>query len=271
MRAGKNGWGHMTRRVTIFAKGNVDLRDTLHSKRVGGQIAWNGVNEILRESHPDWRARVRHETCNRSDAMVAADGTIPAALAERALPLGNHPLESQFATGMYDIGNDVVILSLQPDVMNRLARHRTDGHFMYPENIAEWQEEDRIWFASHYERTGLLSPEQSIANLEVLIDRLHQYVRHVLVYTMSPIVPGERTHSHIGMAETLSWRIRHFNLALIELSRRVEFSVVDVDTLFARHGADRLKLDGVHITAEGCRLVAEEVVAILAERGCFDA
>ncbi|HJQ16716.1 MAG TPA: SGNH/GDSL hydrolase family protein [Allosphingosinicella sp.] len=261
----------MTRRVTIFAKGNVDLRDTLHSKRIGGEVVWNGVNEIVRERHPDWRVRVRHETCNRSDAMVAADGTIPAALAGRALPLGNHPLESQFATGMYDAGNDVVILSLQPDVMNRLARHRPDGHLLYAEGMATWSEEDRAWFASHYEPTALLTPEQSMANLEMLVGRLHDHVHHVLVYTMSPIVPGERTHSHVGMAETLSWRIRRFNLALIELSRRLDFSIVDVDTLFARHGADRLKLDGVHIAAEGCRLVAEEVVSILAERGCFDA
>ena len=33
-------------RLTIFAKGNLDVRDTLHALRVGGELRWNGVNEI---------------------------------------------------------------------------------------------------------------------------------------------------------------------------------------------------------------------------------
>ena len=37
-------------RVTMFAKGNLDLRDTLHSLRVGSKVFWNGVNELVRYS-----------------------------------------------------------------------------------------------------------------------------------------------------------------------------------------------------------------------------
>ena len=36
---------------------------------------------------------------------------------------------------------------------------------------------------------------------------------------------------------------------------------------FARAGADRLKVDAMHLTPEGYRLVAEEVVRILGELG----
>jgi hypothetical protein len=46
---------------------------------------------------------------------------------------------------------------------------------------------------------------------------------------------------------------------------------VDVDRIVACAGADRLKVDLLHLTAEGWRLVAEEVARILDERGCFDA
>jgi hypothetical protein len=35
-------------------------------------------------------------------------------------------------------------------------------------------------------------------------------------------------------------------------------------------GADRLKIDLLHLTAEGWRLIAEEVVRILHESGCLD-
>ncbi len=37
--------------------------------------------------------------------------------------------------------------------------------------------------------------------------------------------------------------------------------------IIARHGADRLKIDALHLNAEGCRLVAEEVVQILEDLG----
>ena len=57
---------------------------------------------------------------------------------------------------------------------------------------------------------------------------------------------------------------------LMELATRQDFSIVDVDRLMACAGAERLKVDMVHLKAEGLRLVAEEVVRILEERGCFD-
>ena len=57
---------------------------------------------------------------------------------------------------------------------------------------------------------------------------------------------------------------------LAKLVAAIEFSIVDVDRVVAGAGADRLKVDLFHLTAEGWRLVAEEVVRILEERGCFD-
>jgi hypothetical protein len=47
--------------------------------------------------------------------------------------------------------------------------------------------------------------------------------------------------------------------------------VVDVDTVLARAGADRLKYDVAHLNAEGCRVVAGEVVRILEDIGCLPA
>jgi hypothetical protein len=65
-------------------------------------------------------------------------------------------------------------------------------------------------------------------------------------------------------------RVRRFNLALAELSAQLGFSVVDVERIAACAGADRIKVDLPHLTPEGWKLVAEEVVRILEERGCFD-
>ena len=65
-------------------------------------------------------------------------------------------------------------------------------------------------------------------------------------------------------------RVRSFNLGLARLSAQLGFSIVDVERIAACAGAERIKVDLMHLTAEGWRLVAEEVVRILGERGCFD-
>src|SRR5690348_14739973 len=118
------------RRLTIFAKGNLDVRDALHGLRLGGVTQWNGINEALRATHPHVTARVKHETWTRSDALLAATGETPAELAARDLPLGAYPAKSQFSTAVFEPGPDVVALSLQPDALSALARHR-DGWLLH--------------------------------------------------------------------------------------------------------------------------------------------
>jgi hypothetical protein len=64
-------------RLTLFAKGNVDVYDSLHSCRIGGEIRWNGINEVVR-GRADVLIRLWHETWTRSDAVLGATGTVPA-------------------------------------------------------------------------------------------------------------------------------------------------------------------------------------------------
>jgi hypothetical protein len=256
-------------RLTIFAKGNADVRDSLHVLAEDGAVRWNGINAVLAERHPDWRARVIHETMSRSDALLGADGAVPPMLAARDLPMGAFAPARQFATRLFDASPDIVVLSIQADVMNRLLRHRGDGYFLYPHDMDVWPEQDRQWLIAGYAPVPPLEPEESMAGLARVVERLREGARDpaVLVFNMSPVVPWERLHCYLGLPETLATRIRRFNLALVGLSRSHGISIVDVDAVIARAGADRLKLDAVTLSAEGCRLVAEEVVRILADLG----
>ncbi|CAP56444.1 SGNH/GDSL hydrolase family protein [Gluconacetobacter diazotrophicus] len=259
------------KRLTLFSKGNVDIHDTLHSCRIGGVLQWNGINDALRESWPGVSARVRHETWTRSDALLAADGTIPASLAARDIPLGSYPMKSQFSTAIFTTEADAILLSIQADITTKLGRHRSEGYLLYPNDIATWRDEDRAWFRSEFDMIGLLDVEESMRHLDALIGRIRE-TRDVpiLVYNLSPVIPGDTTHCYMGLDETFPVRIRRFNQGLIDLSGTTGISIVDVDTIVARHGADRLKLDTVHLTPEGYRRVAEEVVRILADLGVLD-
>ena len=259
-------------RLTIFAKGNLDVRDTLHALRVGGEVRWNGVNEILRARHPSAVVRVRHETLARSDMLVAADGAVPAALAERELPLGPYPLASQFGRALFDTPADAYVLSIQSDIATQLWRHRRDGFLFLANEWGAWSAGDRQWLPDTFERTGAIDVDASMHNYASIVAQLREKSgAPVLVYNVSSVVPGDTVHSHQGLGETLATRIRRFNVALADLSARIGVSIVDVDAIVARAGADRLKLDAFHLNGEGCRLVAQEVVRILEDLGVLEA
>ena len=260
--------------LRIFARGNVDVRDSILWSRVGGQLQWNGINEILRGRRPGFLAKVKHETCARLDLLPMPGETLLAPPDEvaRRLPSGAHPIPLQHRTALYETPCDVVVLSLQSAITNALVRHRSEGWLLLPDELETWDAESRAWLDRECVYAGLVSLDQVMARLEKLIPAIEQEVgAHVLVYNLSPFLPGERTHCWLGAEDSLVLRTRRFNLALAELSARLGFSIVDVERLVAAAGADRLKVDLIHLTAEGWKLVAEEVVRILEERGAFDA
>jgi hypothetical protein len=257
-------------RLTIFAKANLDVRDSLHSYKIGGKVLWNGINELVRERFAGAVVRLRHEILARSDALLEARGEVPAELLSRKLSLDPYTASAQFSQALFEADCDVFVLSIQPDVMTRLVRHRRDGYLLYPANCDAWPAADRQWLRDEFTYMPPIDVDRSMGNFETIIARLRaRSAAPILVYNVSAVVPGESIHCHEGLDEILSTRMRKFNVALAELSQRTGISVIDVDTIVARAGADRLKVDAVHLTAEGSRLIAEEVVRVLDDLGCI--
>lgn len=262
----------MPRGFTVFAKGNLDVRDSLHALRRGDAVLWNGINEIVRERFPGQSVRVRHELWTRSDALLEAAGEVPANLAAMRPPLDPYDPATQFGQAVFESDADAFVLSLQPDVMTALSRHRDDGYLLYPHNRESWPDEAQRWFAREFTQASFLSVEQSMQNMSAIVARIRsQSESPILIYNMSAVVPGESVRCYAGLPELLSTRIRRFNVALTQLSEETGIAVIDVDRIVALKGADRLKLDTLHLTADGCRAVAEEVVDVLDELGCFSA
>ena len=111
---------------------------------------------------------------------------------------------------------------------------------------------DRAWLQSNYEASGLLSVDAAMNNLAAIVAKIREHSEiPILIYNLSPIIPGDQIHCHAGLGETFASRIRKFNLALEQLSENSGISIIDVDTVVARHGADALKLDAVHLKPQG--------------------
>ncbi len=259
-------------RVTLFAKGNVDVHDSLHSCRIGGEVLFNGINEVVRTRYPGNTVRVRHETATRSDALLSANDDPPAELVGRARLLGSHKAETQFSAAVFSTDADAIVLSIMPDIATRLMRHRDLGYLFYPHEMETWDAEERAWLRQEFVEIDRLDAATSMSNHMRIVERIRDRSdAPILIYNVSAIIPGEMIHCFQGLDDSLSTSIRRFNLGLIELSQATGVSIIDVDALVAQAGAERLKLDAFHLTAEGYRLIAEEVARVLDDLGLFRA
>jgi hypothetical protein len=257
-------------RLTLFAKGNVDVKDSLHSFRADGKVLWNGINEIIRARFPGISVHVKHETWTRSDALLASSGHVPAEIGSRALSLGHYPAAAQFSHALFDLDPAAFVLSIQPDLTTPMLRHRSAHYLFYPSGWETWPSADQAWLRESFEPVPPLDVVVSMENFRKIVARIREHSKApILIYNVSSVVPGDFVHCHQGLDDVFATRARRFNLGLVELSQETGISIIDVDTIVARAGADRLKLDALHLGADGYRLIAEEVVRVLDDLGCF--
>ncbi len=258
------------RRLKIFAKGNVDVFDTLQVCRIGDLVVWNGVNQVLRERGMDVVARVQHETSTGARGLIhppATDGP----LAAQSEALGSYALASQASGELFATDADVIVLSVLADVAVRHYRSHETGAHVFVHHPSQLEAAARAWLGRTHAATDLPSAEETFDSLMRIIERVRLNSQApILIYNLSPLAPGPITHCFAGLQDSLATRIRRFNLMLVELSEKTGVSIVDVDSVVAKAGADRVKLDVYHLNGEGARLVAEEVVRVLQDYGLFD-
>ncbi len=228
------------------------------------------MNEIVRARFPGCTLRIRHELHTRSDALLAATGDVPEGLEGRRALLEPYVPEAQFSRALFETEADAYVLSIQADVMTALFRHHRDEYLLYPANQESWPPADRGWLHENFSFLGMLDVDSAMHDLEGVIERIRAVSQApILVYNVSSVVPGENVRNYAEVPESLSARIRRFNLGLIGVSERTGIWIVDVDTIVARAGADRAKIDTLHWTPEGCRLVANEFVETLDQLDFF--
>jgi len=255
-------------RLTLFAKGNADLRDPLYALLVGGETLWNGVNQVLRDAGREGSIRVRHETNTCFAALDSASGTPPDEVAGLGKVLGPFSPQAQFSNALFAPGHAAIALSIQGDLTVQMARHRQQGYLLHPYEWSLWPHAQRDWLRANFDPLPASTPEQTMAHLARIVGRVREYSEApILVFNVSGVTPGETIHCYQGMAKVFSQRVRQFNAALVEASAELGFSIVDVERIVAEHGARQVKIDPIHLNALGCRLVAEEVVRILDDHG----
>jgi hypothetical protein len=173
----------------------------------------------------------------------------------------------------------VVVLSTLLDAEQVLYQHREHGFLIDPgqwwydlEQSQEWSPElmERgRWFQENFVSVGRMPVEEFVGSFERLIGLLRERAHaQVLVFNTPTVCPGPPRHSYQFVQDPRSIRRLEFNLALTELSRRLDFPIVDVDRILKR-ASNRSQVSWSEIEPRLYPWVAQEAFGIMRELGVF--
>jgi hypothetical protein len=183
--------------------------------------------------------------------------------------------------GHEDLGEfpkTVVIISIGSDSGGRrLYRHREHGFLVDPGGGWLKSLDSTLndltavtWFRKYFESVGLISLDAFVENFTKVIQTLRaKTTKHVLVFNTLTLEPGSTAHNYqfVKHSDTMRWR--RFNLALTELSRQLDFPIVDLDRIVRRYGM-RGQRSAAHFPPQVDLLIAREAFRIINELGVFN-
>ncbi|MFN2487941.1 MAG: hypothetical protein ABR609_15305 [Acidimicrobiia bacterium] len=268
------------KRVGIYLRGGCDVPAVF------------GVAKMMRASVTGtlaiWRDPV-HITGTRSDLLLQAlDGIDPSATSaieevSKRLQLRRGYFNPRFFDPTFTVRRQealgpfpksVVVLSVGSDYTRRLYRHREHGFLVDPggfwlgNNIeSAIADPDSVkWFAKTFKSVGRLSVEQFHASFGRLVSEVKARANaHVAVFNVLTVNPLERTHNYGLIDEHDTSRRRDFIIALAELSRELDFDVIDVDRALKLHGLNG-QVDFAHITEAQFAPITAECYRVFRQR-----
>lgn len=177
-----------------------------------------------------------------------------------------------------EFSKDALILSIGADVVRTVYQHKESGLLVDPGGW--WLNQDMAyvlanldkvnWFKENFEELGKLTIDEFKANYERIIRTLQKDVTDkIAVLNLLEVEPGDPTHSYQLVKHPPMERRRAFNLALMELSRDLDFWVVDVDKILKNQGVES-QVDFAHYTHEAFQPLASEIRRVLGDMRVFD-
>jgi len=182
-------------------------------------------------------------------------------------PTVAHPRTKRYGS----FPRNVVVMSAATDVVRTLYRHRTHGYVVDPggwwlhQDVGEvlGNQENIEWFRKEFRKIGKISIEDYIANMETIVTELRARAgAEVIVFSALVVDPKNPTHNYQLVRQPSVTRRREFHIALMDLSKRLNFHVVDVDRVLKRDGVEE-QVDFAHFTAEGMKPVGAEFYRVL--------
>jgi len=193
-------------------------------------------------------------------------------------PLFDKTISVSGFDGIQEFPKTVVLLSVFPDLMLTCYRARAYGFLYEPQpdsmvsQLKRAQDGDipetMVWFHENFEFIGRMTVEDFTHHFAELIRVLRARTSARILVFNAPTTSSESTEHRYPSRDSLAVRGLEFNVALAELSRKLDFSIVDVDRIVKRAGI-RKQVDWKNLDADLRLAVAREVFHVMVETGVF--
>lgn len=167
----------------------------------------------------------------------------------------------------------VIVLSAAPNLVRTAYRHREHGYIVDPGGWWLTQSMESVlsdlstarWFKEKYEAIGKITTAQFRESFREIVRLVKETTgAQVLVYNALIVEPGSLTHNYQFVNNSQSMRGRELYLALIDLSRELDFHIVDVDRVLKKAGVSK-QTDFAHFLSEHSSAIAAEAHRILVQ------
>lgn len=265
-------------RIGIFVKGSCDL-NTVFIAVPDIQNVINGYCCILKEGEV---------SCGRSDFILQCLKKDPPDSLLHDLEKRFNLSKEMFKTGILEknilnkvngrdmmFSKKVVLLSIMSDVVRDMYEHKETGFILdpglwwlnNPMDTVLSKMEVAEWFRSNLKKRGKIDIQTFQNNYYALIKSIKEETgAHVIVFCGLTVDPGDRAYCYQFIESSPMLRNREFNLALVELSRQLDFSIIDVDRILKKIGINK-QIEILHWPQECNIAIAQEIFRIMKEVG----
>lgn len=193
-----------------------------------------------------------------------------AELMEPTFRVPHHPELGEFP-------KHVVVMSIGPDMVRSMYRHREHGFLFDPGGFWLGADLKNVlgdmdtvkWFARNFQKLGRIGIEDAMANFERIITEVRRNVGATVVMANALVVdPGITTFDYMLSHSPIPARRREFLLGLVDLSQKLDFPILDMDTIVKRDGVTGMA-DFVHYTAPQKSAIGEQLACLLDEIGAL--
>ena len=227
---------------------------------------------------------------NRSDQILQTlDDLDPDAVAETAkmLNLSDDYFSPTFFSRTFQVPllpqagefrKDLIVMGISTDETRQMYKHREAGFLADPGGWWLNQDLGRVledretvdWFRKNFKRVGRLSLDDFRSYNTRLIHEIRERVgAEVMYYNTMVLDPANPTHNYQLVKTANSVRRRDFTIAFTELSRELDFPIVDVDRILKMAGVGE-QVDFAHFPADRMVPIGAEVYRILVASGFLD-
>jgi hypothetical protein len=262
------------KRIGIYVRGSCDLVSILFCQPLIHPIL-RGTCCVIREglvsdSHSDLLLQTLEDLPREWLAPVIEKLKLPATYFQPRLFDEAYMVPGPH--GPEEFPKRVIFLSIAADVSRTLYRHRQHGFLVDP---GEWWLGQSVqnaladlstatWFWENFVSVGKIGVDAFQGNVSRIVNLLKRNTgAHILVFNMltgsaDALAPQHQTATHTPQA-----RRREFNIALAELSPKLDFAIVDVDRLLKTAGVVA-QLGSLQFPPERDESVNQEIFRIIA-------